>query len=67
MKRDSDWTHLYEKYEGLWVALADDEATVAGSGTCPEDALTQAKANGYTDAALTFISAVGVTFTDFQR
>jgi hypothetical protein len=23
-----DWTHLFERYRGQWVALADDETTV---------------------------------------
>ena len=23
-----DWTHLFEKHRGKWVALADDETTV---------------------------------------
>lgn len=27
-----DWTHLFEKYCGKWVALADDETTVVASG-----------------------------------
>jgi hypothetical protein len=67
MDPHTDWTHLYEKYEGLWVALAGDESTVVGSGTSPEDALAQAKSNGYLNAALTFVSAVGVTFAAFQR
>lgn len=27
-----DWTNLYKKYKGLWVALKDDEVTVISSG-----------------------------------
>jgi hypothetical protein len=27
-----DWTHLFEKYRGKWVALADDETTVLAAG-----------------------------------
>ena len=26
-----DWTKMYKKYAGLWVALADDEITVIAS------------------------------------
>jgi len=27
-----DWTHLFEKYRGKWVALAEDDTTVIASG-----------------------------------
>jgi hypothetical protein len=33
-----DWTHLYENYRGKWVALADDEVTVLGSGATAKEA-----------------------------
>ena len=32
-----DWTHLYEKYRGKWVALADDETTVLASGASAKE------------------------------
>ena len=28
-----DWTHLFERYRGKWVALADDETTVLASAS----------------------------------
>ena len=32
-----DWTHLFEKYRGKWVALAEDETTVlAAAGSAKE-------------------------------
>jgi hypothetical protein len=34
-----DWTQIYQKYKGLWVALKDDEKTVVGSGESPQEAL----------------------------
>ncbi len=37
-----DWTDIYEKYKGLWVALKDDEQTVVGSGEHLEDAIQEA-------------------------
>lgn len=38
-----DWTKLYKKYKGLWVALAEDEITVLGSGKTVKEALSKAK------------------------
>ena len=38
-----DWTKLYKKYKGLWVALAEDEETVLGSGKTARDAVRQAQ------------------------
>ncbi len=38
-----DWSKLYKKYKGLWVALAKDEVTVLGSGTTVQEALKKAK------------------------
>ena len=39
-----DWTKLYKKYKGLWVALAEDDKTVLGVGKTVKDALALAKA-----------------------
>lgn len=44
-----DWTKIYKKYKGLWVALGDDEITVLGSGKTLKDALEKAKKNGHSD------------------
>ena len=38
-----DWTKIYNKYKGLWVALADDEITVLGHGKSAKEALIDAK------------------------
>lgn len=38
-----DWTKLYKKYKGLWVALASDEETVISSGKTVKEALAKAK------------------------
>ena len=38
-----DWTKIYKKYKGLWVAFAEDEATVLGTGKTARDALIEAK------------------------
>jgi hypothetical protein len=37
-----DWTHLFEKYRGKWVALAEDETTVLAAGETAKEAHTAA-------------------------
>jgi hypothetical protein len=58
-----DWTKLYEKYKGLWVALSDaDNETVVGSGGTAKEALDQAHRNGFSNAAITFVPEEMITF-----
>ena len=42
-----DWTKIYKKYKGLWVALKDDEQTVISSGKSLNDAASKAKTKGF--------------------
>jgi len=44
-----DWTKIYQKYKGLWVALLDDQQTVVGSGKTLKEALRGADQKGYRD------------------
>ena len=48
-----DWTPIFEKYKGLWVALKEDEQTVVGSGNSAREALDQARENGCEEPILT--------------
>jgi Family of unknown function (DUF5678) len=48
-----DWTLIFEKYKGLWVALKDDEQTVVGSGKTLQEALEEASKNGYDEPIVT--------------
>ena len=58
-----DWTQLYEKYKGLWVALSDaDNETVVGSGATAKQALDEAERSGFTNAALTYVPTEMMTF-----
>ena len=47
-----DWSPIYDKYKGLWVALKNDEETVIGSGENIKDAVQKAKDNGYDNPIL---------------
>ena len=42
-----DWSEIYKKYKGLWVAFLDDEMTVVGSGKTLKEALSKAQKKGY--------------------
>jgi len=42
-----DWTDIYHKYKGLWVAMKDDEQTVVASGSTLKEAADKAKQQGY--------------------
>lgn len=46
-------------YENKWVAIAEDEDRVVGSGDTPREAKAEADANGYTEAALFKIRPFG--------
>lgn len=48
-----DWTKIYQKYKGLWVALKDDEKTVISSGRTAISALEKAKKKGHKMPILT--------------
>lgn len=39
-------SHLFPKYEGQWVAFAQDQATVVGSGKTLKTAITKAQKRG---------------------
>lgn len=48
-----DWTKLYKKYKGKWVALAKDEITVLAAHATARRALEKAKEKGYEYPILT--------------
>lgn len=50
-----DWTKIYKRYKGLWVALLDDEQTVVGSGKTLKEALLKAQKNGHNSPILSRI------------
>ncbi len=47
-----DWTKLFRYYRGKWVALKDDETTVAGSGPSLKAAKNAAEKKGVSDPIL---------------
>lgn len=57
-----DWTKIYTRYKGRWVAMKDDEQTVVGSGKTAREALEQARAQGYPKPILTRMPNKLVTY-----
>ncbi len=57
-----DWTHIYKKYKGKWVALAQDEITVLASGKTAKEAWVKAKKGGYDRPILTKMPIELVTY-----
>lgn len=47
-----DFTQLYKKYKGLWVALSSDEKKVLGKGKSVQEAVIEAKERGEIDPIL---------------
>ena len=41
-----DWTHLFEKHRGKWVALAEDETTVLAAADTAKQAYKAAHERG---------------------
>lgn len=50
-----DWSNLYKKYKGKWLALKKDEKTVIGVGNTAIQAFNKAKDSGYDNQILTKI------------
>lgn len=47
-----DWTKMYQKYRGFWVALKSDEKTVVGHGKSIRTAVQRAKKAGVKEPIL---------------
>jgi Family of unknown function (DUF5678) len=48
-KQAINWTSLFEKYKGLWVALKDDQQTVIAAGRDLKQVRLEAARKGYAD------------------
>lgn len=42
-----NWSSIYKKYKGLWVALKDDEKSVIASGKTAMDVMDKAQKKGF--------------------
>ena len=48
-----NWTAIYRKHKGKWVALKQDEKTLIATGRTAKQALAAAKKKGYDHPILT--------------
>lgn len=60
-----DWTKIYKKYRGLWVALKEDEKSVVASGKTAKEAWERAQKKGYKKPILTRMPEKLVTYVGF--
>jgi hypothetical protein len=60
-----DWTKIYKKYKGLWVALSKDETTVLASGKTAKEAWENAQKKGYKKPILTRMPKELVTYVGY--
>lgn len=60
-----DWSKIYKKYRGLWVALKNDEKTVIASGKTAQEAWLKAQGKGFKKPILTRMPEKLVTYVGF--
>jgi Family of unknown function (DUF5678) len=47
-----DWTDIFNRYHGMWLALADDEKNVIAAARTAKQALSEATAKGFLNPLL---------------
>lgn len=62
-----DWTKMYKKYAGLWVALADDEQTVIASDKKLARALELSAKKGFDNPIVHRVPGGVVTFVPLNQ
>lgn len=60
-----NWTDIFNRYRGLWVALDDDEKTVIAFGNTAEDALKNAQKKGDKKPILSHMPEELITYVGF--
>ncbi len=60
-----DWTKIYKKYKGQWIALKKDEKTVVGNGKTAKQAFEKAQKKGYKNPILTRMPEKLITYVGY--
>jgi len=60
-----DWTKIFNKYKGQWVALKSDEKTVVASGKTAKDAWGKAREKGFKKPILARMPAKLIPYVGF--
>ena len=61
----TDWSRIYQKYKGFWVALKDDEQTVVANGRTVKEVIDRAKKKGYPHPILTKMPNELITYVGY--
>ena len=61
-----DWSPLFAKYRGQWVALADDEVTVLAAAPTAKGALAASAAKGAPEPILYRVPDTLDTFVGYE-
>lgn len=43
----TDWTKIFRKYKGKWVALTDDEKSIIAAGSTVAEVMDKSKRKGF--------------------
>lgn len=57
-----DWTNLYTRHKGQWVALKDDEKTVIASGKNARQVLEESKKSGHPNPIMTKVPKENLSY-----
>ena len=60
-----NWTNIFNRYKGLWVALDDSEEKVISFGETAKDALKNAQKMGYKNPILSHMPEKLITYVGF--
>lgn len=60
-----DWSKIWKKYKGQWVALEADEVTVISNGQTAKEAWDKALAKGYKKPILTYMPERLITYVGY--
>lgn len=61
-----DWTKIYKKNRGEWVAVLDDEKTVVASGNSMERVIEEAKQKGHENPLVMRVPEEVVSFVGWN-
>ena len=57
-----DWSKIFNKYKGKWLALQEDEKTVIASGKTAKEVLIKSQKRGFLNPILTRLPEKLVSF-----
>lgn len=60
-----DWSNLFKKYKGLWLALKQDEKTVVAYGKTAKEAWEKAQRKGLNKPILTRMPTKLIPYVGF--